>query len=219
MGVEHVYIVLLGAPGVGKGTQAEKLAKELSIPHISTGDMFREAVARGTEMGMKAKEYMDRGELVPDDVVIGVVKERLSQPDCANGFILDGFPRTVAQAEALERVMEELGKNIEYAISIDVAEDEIVRRLSGRRTCEACGKVYHVIYNPPKQEGVCDACGGTLYQRDDDREETIRNRLRVYNEKTAPLIDFYARRGVLKSIDGSKPVDEVTADIRALLDK
>ena len=219
MGVEHVYIVLLGAPGVGKGTQAEKLAKELSIPHISTGDMFREAVARGTEMGMKAKEYMDRGELVPDDVVIGVVKERLSQPDCANGFILDGFPRTVAQAEALERVMEELGKNIEYAISIDVGEDEIVRRLSGRRTCEACGKVYHVIYNPPKQEGVCDACGGTLYQRDDDREETIRNRLRVYNEKTAPLIDFYARRGVLKSIDGSKPVDEVTADIRALLDK
>jgi adenylate kinase len=219
VGVEHVYIVLLGAPGVGKGTQAEKLAKELSIPHISTGDMFREAVARGTEMGMKAKEYMDRGELVPDDVVIGVVKERLSQPDCANGFILDGFPRTVAQAEALERVMEELGKNIEYAISIDVAEDEIVRRLSGRRTCEACGKVYHVIYNPPKQEGVCDACGGALYQRDDDREETIRNRLRVYNEKTAPLIDFYARRGVLKRIDGSKPVDEVTADIRALLDK
>ena len=219
MGVEHVYIVLLGAPGVGKGTQAEKLAKELSIPHISTGDMFREAVARGTEMGMKAKEYMDRGELVPDDVVIGVVKERLSQPDCAIGFILDGFPRTVAQAEALERVMEELGKNIEYAISIDVAEDEIVRRLSGRRTCEACGKVYHVIYNPPKQEGVCDECGGTLYQRDDDKEETIRNRLRVYREKTAPLIDFYARRGVLRNIDGSKRVDEVTADIRALLDK
>jgi adenylate kinase len=219
VGVEHVYIVLLGAPGVGKGTQAEKLAKELSIPHISTGDMFREAVARGTEMGMRAKEYMDRGELVPDDVVIGVVKERLSQPDCANGFILDGFPRTVAQAEALERVMEELGKNIEYAISIDVAEDEIVRRLSGRRTCEACGKVYHVIYNPPKQEGVCDECGGTLYQRDDDKEETIRNRLRVYREKTAPLIDFYARRGVLRNIDGSKRVDEVTADIRALLDK
>lgn len=214
-----MYIVLLGAPGVGKGTQAEKLAKELSIPHISTGDMLREAVARGTEMGMKAKEYMDRGELVPDNVVIGVVKERLSQPDCTHGFILDGFPRTVTQAEALERVMEELGKKIEYAISIDVAEDEIVRRLSGRRTCEACGKVYHVIYNPPKQAGVCDECGGTLYQRDDDREETIRNRLRVYNEKTAPLIDFYARRGVLKSIDGSKPVDEVTAHIRALLDK
>lgn len=213
-----MFVILLGAPGVGKGTQAQKLASELGVPHISTGDMFREAVAKGTEMGLKAKEYMDRGELVPDEVVIGVVRERLSEPDCDRGFILDGFPRTVAQAEALEKVMAELGRRIEHAINIDVSEDEIVRRLSGRRTCRQCGKVYHVLYNPPAVEGVCDACGGELYQRDDDSEETVRNRLRVYAEKTAPLIEFYAARGILTNVDGAKPVDDVTASIRAILE-
>lgn len=213
-----MFVILLGAPGVGKGTQAQKLASELGVPHISTGDMFREAVAKGTEMGLKAKEYMDRGELVPDEVVIGVVRERLSEPDCDRGFILDGFPRTVAQAEALEKVMAELGRRIEHAVNIDVSEEEIVRRLSGRRTCRQCGRVYHVLYNPPAAEGVCDACGGELYQRDDDSEETVRNRLRVYAEKTAPLIEFYAARGILTNVDGAKPVDDVTASIRAILE-
>lgn len=213
-----MFVIFLGAPGAGKGTQASVLAQKKGIPHISTGDMFREAVSKGTELGLKAKEYMDRGELVPDEVVIGIVKERLSAPDCASGCILDGFPRTVAQAEALDRVLAEMGKQLDYVINIKVSEEEIIRRLTGRRTCKRCGAIYHMVYNPPARDGVCDKCGGELYQRDDDTEETVRNRLKVYEEKTAPLIDYYSRTGKLVDVDGEKPVEEVTAQIERLLD-
>lgn len=213
-----MFVIFLGAPGAGKGTQASVLAQNKGIPHISTGDMFREAVSNGTPLGLKAKEYMDRGELVPDEIVIGIVKERLSAPDCAEGCILDGFPRTVAQAEALDRALEEMGKKLDYVINIKVSEEEIIRRLTGRRTCKRCGAVYHMVYNPPAKEGVCDRCGGELYQRDDDSEETVRNRLKVYQEKTAPLIDYYSKTGKLVDVDGEKPVEEVTAQIERLLD-
>jgi adenylate kinase len=212
-----VFILFLGAPGAGKGTQAVKLSEKLGIPHISTGDMFREAVSKGTELGKKAKEYMDRGELVPDEVVIGIVKERISQPDCEKGCILDGFPRTVAQAEALDSALSELGKKVDFVINVEVGEDEIIRRLTGRRTCRNCGAVYHVVFNPPKSGEVCDVCGGELYQRDDDTEETVRNRLKVYEEKTAPLIDYYRTRGVLYGVNGEQPVEDVTAEIERLL--
>lgn len=212
-----MVILFLGAPGAGKGTQASLIARKLNIPHISTGDIFREAVSKGTELGRKAKEYMDRGELVPDEVVIGIVKERLSQEDCRNGFVLDGFPRTVAQAEALDKVLEDLGAKLDFVFNINVSEEEVVRRLTGRRTCRNCNAVYHVEFNPPAKDGVCDACGGELYQRDDDREETVRNRMRVYLEKTAPLIDYYKSKGVLIDINGELPVDGVTKEIEKYL--
>lgn len=171
-------IIMLGPPGAGKGTQAKMLVEKFGIPQISTGDMLRAAVAEGTELGKKAKEYMDKGQLVPDEVVIGIVEERLKKSDCEKGFILDGFPRTVPQAEALDKILEKMGKKIDYVINIVVPDVEILKRLTGRRTCKQCGAMYHVIYNPPKQEGVCDKCGGELYQRDDDKEETIKNRLK-----------------------------------------
>lgn len=212
-----MVILFLGAPGAGKGTQASLIAKKLNIPHISTGDIFREAVSKGTELGRKAKEYMDRGELVPDEVVIGIVKERLSQEDCRNGFVLDGFPRTVAQAEALDKVLEDLGAKLDFVFNINVSEEEVVRRLTGRRTCRNCNAVYHVEFNPPAKDGICDACGGELYQRDDDKEETVRNRMRVYLEKTAPLIDYYKSKGVLIDINGELPVDGVTKEIEKYL--
>ncbi len=212
-----VNIIMLGPPGAGKGTQAKMLVERLGIPQISTGDMLRAAVKEGTELGKKAKEYMDAGKLVPDEVVIGIVKERLAQPDCEKGFILDGFPRTIPQAEALDRVLGELGKGIDYVINIAVPNEELITRLTGRRTCRQCGAMYHVVFNPPKVEGKCDKCGGELYQRDDDKEETIRQRLEVYQAQTAPLIEYYEKKGVLYNIDGTGSIEEIFQSILKVL--
>ncbi len=212
-------IILLGPPGAGKGTQAKMISEKYGIPQIATGDILREAVAKGTELGKKAKEYMDRGELVPDEIVIGIVKERLKQPDCEKGFILDGFPRTLAQAEALDKMLEELGKKLDAVINIDVPEEEIVKRIVNRRTCKNCGAVYHLIFNPPKVEGKCDKCGGELYQRDDDKEETVRERLRVYRERTEPLIEYYKNKGLLYNVDGTKDIEGVFKQIDEILSK
>ncbi len=210
-------IVFLGPPGAGKGTQAKMIAEKYGIPQISTGDMFREHLSKGTELGKKAKEYMDKGALVPDEIVLGMVEERLKQPDCEKGFILDGFPRTVPQAEALDKLLEKLGKKIDYAILIDVPDEELVKRLTGRRTCKKCGMMYHVIFKPPKEEGKCDVCGGELYQRADDNEETVRNRLKVYHEQTEPIIAYYEKKGVLHRIDGMGSIEEIFNRIVQLL--
>ena len=212
-------LILLGAPGAGKGTQAKMISEKYGIPQIATGDMLREAVAKGTELGKKAKEYMDRGELVPDEIVIGIVKERLQQPDCEKGFILDGFPRTLAQAEALDEMLKELGKEIDAVINISVPEEEVVKRIAYRRTCRNCGAVYHLIYNPPKEDGKCDKCGGELYQRDDDKEETVRERFKVYRERTEPLIDYYKKKGLLYDVDGTKDINGVFEEITKILEK
>lgn len=212
-------IVLLGGPGSGKGTQAKKLVDKLGIPQISTGDIFRAALKEGTPMGLKAKTYMDKGELVPDDVVIGVVEERLTKPDLDKGYMLDGFPRTLAQAEALDKIIVSQGKAINHAILVDVPDEELVGRLSGRRTCRNsdCGKMYHVMFNPPKRDGICDGCGSELYQRDDDSEATIRERLTVYNNQTAPLIDYYDKKQLLRRVAGVGPIDEIFASIQKVL--
>lgn len=210
-------VVLLGPPGAGKGTQAERVAKSCGVPHVSTGDMLRDSVAKGTELGKLAKGYMERGELVPDDVIIGIVKERLLEPDAEKGFILDGFPRTLAQAIALESELSSLGRTIDFVVNIEVSDEEVVRRISGRRICRSCGKPYHVEFNPPKVEGVCDVCGGQLYRRADDEPEAVRKRLEVYHEQTAPLKGFYKERGVLVGVDGAKSVVEVSKDIESLL--
>ncbi|MBX6422019.1 adenylate kinase [Thermosulfurimonas sp. F29] len=210
-------IVFLGPPGAGKGTQAKRITERYGIPQISTGDMFREHLSKGTELGKKAKEYMDKGQLVPDEIVLGMVEERLKQPDCEKGFILDGFPRTVPQAEALDEMLAKWGKKIDYAIAIEVPDEELVKRLTGRRTCKNCGMMYHVIFKPPKVEGKCDACGGELYQRADDNEETVRNRLKVYHESTAPLIDYYEKKGVLHRVDGMGSIDEIFERIVKIL--
>ncbi len=212
-------LILLGAPGAGKGTQAKLIVSKYGIPQISTGDMLREAVANQTELGKKAKEYMDKGELVPDEVVIGIVKERLAQPDCERGFILDGFPRTLKQAEALDKILDELGKKIDAVINVAVPEEEIVKRIVNRRTCKKCGAVYHLIYNPPKEPGKCDKCGGELYQRDDDKEETVKERLRVYKAQTEPLIDYYSKKGLVYNVDGTKSIEGVFEEIEKILDK
>ncbi len=212
-------LILLGPPGSGKGTQAKLIVEKYGIPQISTGDMLREAVAKGTELGKEAKKYMDAGQLVPDEVVIGIVKERLQEPDCEKGFILDGFPRTIPQAEALDKMLEELGKKIDAVINIQVPEEEVVKRIVNRRTCRNCGAVYHLIYNPPKEDNKCDKCGGELYQRDDDREETVRQRYKVYKEQTEPLVDYYAKKGVLYNIDGTKSIEEVFNEIDKILQK
>lgn len=211
-------LIFLGPPGVGKGTQAVKLSQKYGIPHISTGDALREAVARGTEIGLKAKSYMDRGSLVPDEVVIGIIRERLAQDDCKKGFILDGFPRTVRQAEALDEILKDMGMKLDAVLNVEAPDEVIIERLSGRRTCKNCGRVYHVIYMPPKREGVCDVCGGELYQRDDDKPEAIARRLRVYKEQTAPLIEYYEGKGKLHRIDGSRDVDAVFRQITELLE-
>lgn len=211
-------IVLLGAPGAGKGTQAEKMVDAWGIPHISTGDILRKAVADGTPLGLQAKGYMDKGELVPDLVVIGLVKGRLAEPDARKGFILDGFPRTDVQAEALDRELAESGMRIEAAISIDVDRDVIVKRLTARRTCKACGKIFNVLSDPAAAGSPCSACGGELYQRDDDTEATVRNRLAVYDKSTAPLVDYYRSKGILNVVDGDRPVDSVFADVRAIVE-
>jgi adenylate kinase len=199
-------LIFLGAPGAGKGTQAEAVCAHLNIPAISTGNMIREALKSGTEMGLKAKSYMDSGALVPDEVVIGIVKDRIAQPDCANGFVLDGFPRTIPQAEALDN----MGVKIDRVIALEVSDDKIVKRMSGRRVCESCGASYHLLYNPPKVEGKCDKCGGTLVQRKDDLPETVKARLKVYHEQTEPLKDYYKRQGKLYTVDGQEDVAETT---------
>ncbi len=212
-------LIFLGPPGAGKGTQAKRVVEKYGIPQISTGDMLREAVAKGTELGKKAKEYMDKGELVPDEVVIGIVKERLQQPDCEKGFILDGFPRTLAQAEALDEILKELNKKIDAVINVAVPEEEVVKRITNRRTCRNCGAIYHLIYAPPKVDNKCDKCGGELYQRDDDKEETVRERYRVYRENTEPLIDYYRKKGILYDVDGTKDIEGVWKEIEVILEK
>lgn len=202
-------LVLLGAPGAGKGTQAKILVEKYGIPQISTGDLLRAAVAAGTALGKEAKSYMDKGELVPDSVVLGMVEERLKQDDCKKGYILDGFPRNTKQAEALDKMLSSLGMSLTAALSVDVPFDDLMKRLTGRRTCKACGQMYNVYFNAPKKEGVCDKCGGELFQRDDDKEETIKKRLEVYNAQTAPLIDYYGKKGILKSVAGTGSIDDI----------
>ncbi|WP_248964965.1 adenylate kinase [Sphaerisporangium perillae] len=203
-------VVLVGPPGAGKGTQAQYIASNLSIPKISTGDIFRANVSGGTDLGKLAKEYMDRGDLVPDEVTVAMVRDRLGEPDAQEGFLLDGFPRNVPQAQILNKMLAEFGTSLDIVLELVVDDDEVVRRLAGRRTCRSCGKVWHVVFDPPSQVGVCDACGGELFQRDDDREETIRHRLEVYQQQTAPLISFYADEGILHGVDATGPVEEIT---------
>ena len=210
-------IILMGPPGAGKGTQAEKLVELYQIPHISTGDMFRKAQKEGTELGLKAKSYMDQGQLVPDEVTVGIVKERLAEDDCKGGFLLDGFPRTVQQADALDGILVELGMALDRVVNIEVDKAFLVDRLTGRRVCRSCGATFHVTNKAPKVEGVCDKCGGELYQRNDDKVETVSNRLDVYAAQTAPLIEYYQSKGIMSSIDGSKSMEEVLADIRTAL--
>ncbi|MED0674493.1 adenylate kinase [Aneurinibacillus thermoaerophilus] len=210
-------IILMGLPGAGKGTQGEKIVAEFGIPHISTGDMFRAAIKEETEMGKQAKSYMDQGLLVPDEVVIGIVKERLGKPDCETGFMLDGFPRTMAQAEALDRTLEEMERTIDHVINIDVDRSILLERLTGRRICKNCGATYHVIFNPPSREGICDKCGGELYQRDDDNAATVATRLDVNIEQSAPLLSYYKAKGLLRNINGQQDIDKVFEDIANVL--
>jgi adenylate kinase len=212
-------LVFLGAPGAGKGTQAKKLVEKYGIPQISTGDLLRAAVAEGTALGKEAKAYMDRGELVPDKVVLGMVKERLSKDDCKKGFILDGFPRNVPQAEALDKMLAEMNIPLDLALNVDVPFEDLMKRLTGRRTCKSCGQMYNIYYSPSKVEDKCDKCGGDLFQRDDDKEETIKKRLDVYKAQTEPLIDYYSKKGILKSVSGTGSIDEIFNSICAILDK
>ncbi|NLG51434.1 MAG: adenylate kinase [Chloroflexi bacterium] len=213
-----MYIVLLGAPGAGKGTQAELLREKLAIPSVSSGDLFRSAIEAGTELGVKAKEYIDRGELVPDGVTIAMVAERLAQPDCTEGVILDGFPRTVAQAEALDGVLAEMNRRVHAVLYIKVSEDVLLKRLAGRWTCRDCGAIYHEVFGPEKTRGVCDACGGALYQREDDTPETQQRRIAVYLDRTAPLQECYRAKGILIEIDGDQDVDVVHRSVMAAID-
>lgn len=210
-------IIMLGAPGAGKGTQAKKIAQVCNIPHISTGDIFRANIKNGTELGTKAKAYMDKGLLVPDELVCDLVVDRIQQADCQNGFILDGFPRTIPQAEALTNALHAIEQNMDYAIDVAVPDENIINRMSGRRACVGCGATYHVVYNPTKVEGICDVCGEKLILRDDDKPETVKNRLHVYHEQTQPLIDYYKAQGILVSVDGTKDMDEVFNDILKIL--
>lgn len=210
-------LLLMGLPGAGKGTQAERLAESYNIPHISTGDMFRAAIKEGTSLGKKAKEYMDSGNLVPDEVTIGIVRERLGKEDCQKGFLLDGFPRTTAQAEALKQILAETERTIHFVLNIDVVREELMARLTGRRLCRDCGATYHVIFNSPHVEGVCDKCNGELYQRDDDNEKTVGTRLQVNISQQQPLLDFYQEKGYLRNIDGSQPIDHVFKEIEDIL--
>ncbi|MGM0970529.1 MAG: adenylate kinase [Bacillota bacterium] len=210
-------LVLMGLPGAGKGTQAERIVDDYGIPHISTGDMFRAAMKEETQLGLEAKSFIDKGELVPDEVTIGIVRERLGKNDCEQGFLLDGFPRTVAQAEALEDILKDLGRTINYVINIKVDKDALMERLTGRRICKNCGATYHLVFNPPAKENVCDKCGGELYQRADDNAETVSTRLEVNLKQTEPLLNFYSEKGYLANIDGAKHINDVYADIKDLL--
>ncbi len=210
-------IIMLGAPGAGKGTQAKKIADLCKVPHISTGDIFRANIKQGTELGKKAKTYMDAGELVPDELVCDLVVDRIQQDDCTEGFILDGFPRTIPQAEALTNALNAIEQKMEYALNIDVPDENIIHRMAGRRACVGCGATYHVEFNPPKVTDVCDVCGEELVLRDDDKPETVKNRLNVYHEQTKPLIDYYEKQGIVHTIDGTQTMEEVFSDIRKIL--
>lgn len=216
-GVVTMNLILMGLPGAGKGTQAEQIVEQYHIPHISTGDMFRAAIKDGTELGLKAKSFMDQGQLVPDEVTIGIVRERLGKDDCNKGFLLDGFPRTVAQADALESMLNELKRTLDYVLHIHVDQSLLMERLTGRRICKSCGSTYHLVFNPPAQEGSCDKCGGELYQRDDDNAETVGNRLDVNIKQMKPLLDFYQEKGYLRTINGEQEINHVYTDINELL--
>ncbi|MFQ9985689.1 MAG: adenylate kinase [Lachnospiraceae bacterium] len=212
-------IVMLGAPGAGKGTQAKKIAERYRIPHISTGDIFRANMKEGTELGQQAKAYMDQGQLVPDELTVHMVMDRFSKDDCKNGYVLDGFPRTIPQAEALSEALAQAGDSIDYAIDIEVPDERIVKRMSGRRVCQKCGATYHEVHHPPVREGVCDVCGADLVQRSDDKPETVLSRLEVYHEQTQPLIDYYKERNVLKRVDGTRDLEDVFQAIVDILDE
>lgn len=212
-----MHVILLGPPGAGKGTQAVSIAEKAGIPHISTGDMFRTALKHGTPLGVEAKKYMDAGELVPDDVVVAMVRERIQKPDCAKGFLLDGFPRTIVQAEKLDEMLVSAGLTIDRVLNLECSAATVLKRLTGRRVCKACGAIFHVTNMPSKQAGVCDACNGVLYQRDDDKEDTILNRLEVYNRQTAGLIDHYRRRALLTDINADVPREETLAQMMVLI--
>ena len=210
-------IIMLGAPGAGKGTQAKKIAAKYDIPHISTGDIFRANIKNGTELGNKAKTYMDQGLLVPDELVVDLVVDRVQQDDCKNGYVLDGFPRTIPQAEALDKALSAIGDSVDYAINVEVPDENIIERMSGRRACVGCGATYHIVYNPTKVEGKCDTCGADLILRDDDKPETVKKRLDVYHEQTQPLIDYYKAKGILKEVDGTVDMKDVFAAITDIL--
>lgn len=210
-------IIMLGAPGAGKGTQAKKIAEKYKIPHISTGDIFRANIKNGTELGNKAKTYMDQGLLVPDELVVDLVVDRVKQEDCTNGYVLDGFPRTIPQAEALDAALDAIGEKIDYAINVEVPDENIIRRMSGRRACVACGATYHLVHIPPKAEGICDTCGKELILRDDDKPETVEKRLNVYHDQTQPLIDYYTKKNVLVEVDGTVDMADVFAAIVKIL--
>lgn len=213
-----MIVILLGPPGAGKGTQAEMLIDRYKLTHVSTGDILRSSIKRGTELGNKAKEYMDRGELVSDDIIVGIVEERLQEPDCESGALLDGFPRTVVQARSLEKVLERLGRSIDAVIYIELDEEEVISRLTGRRICRECGASYHQKFNPPQVRNVCDQCGGELYQREDDSDQTVRQRISVYKEQTEPLIDYYEKNGKLRKVDGYQEIKDVFNQICQILD-
>ena len=210
-------IIMLGAPGAGKGTQAKMIADKYQVPHISTGDIFRANIKNGTELGKKAKEFMDKGQLVPDELTVEILLDRVAQDDCKNGYVLDGFPRTIPQADVLDKELTKLGDKVDYAINVDVPDENIIRRMSGRRACLKCGATYHIEHIPPKQEGICDTCGSELVQRDDDKPETVKNRLSVYHEQTQPLIDYYTKKNILKTVDGTKDMQEVFNEITGIL--
>lgn len=210
-------VIFMGPPGAGKGTQAERIVAEFKIPHISTGDIFRAAISQGTPLGVQAKAYLDQGLLVPDEITIGIVKERLQQPDCQNGFLLDGFPRTISQAEALDQMLASMDNRIDHVINLTVDRNLLLARLTGRRICKNCGATYHVLFNPPRTENVCDKCSGELYQRSDDTEEKVGTRLDEYENKTAPLLQYYKEKGLLRQVNGEQDIDGVTAEICSLL--
>ena len=210
-------IIMLGAPGAGKGAQAKMIAEKYGIPHISTGDIFRYNIKNGTELGKEAKKYMDQGLLVPDELTVKILLDRVAKDDCKNGYVLDGFPRTIPQAEVLEEALTKLGDRIDYAINVEVPDENIVKRMGGRRACVNCGATYHIVSIPTKVEGICDRCGNPVVLRDDDKPETVQKRLKVYHEQTQPLIDYYKKQNILKSVDGTQPMEKVFADIVAIL--
>lgn len=212
-------IIMLGAPGAGKGSQASRIAKEYQLPHISTGDIFRANLKEETELGKKAKSFMDKGELVPDDITIAMLLERIHKEDCKNGYILDGFPRTIPQAEALKEALAKKDEKIDLALDVEASDELIIKRMAGRRTCPACGAIYHIVTLPPKTDGICDRCGADLIQRKDDNEETVKNRLKIYHEVTEPLISYYKKEGILEEIDGAEELDKVFEKVKRIIHK